>query len=749
MMTSAIPFTAIAADEETELWNKFLKYDLCITDYDSLTEKEQELCHFIYDTETRAEDTIVCNRARAILAGYDVGNRITVEQAEKYKHIVNPEDFLFYNGSINDYYEYEFPSLLTVPDISHIDEPDICNEYWLDDTKSSAIIYNSNGLYIQKYNNEGEIEYSELIDTAIKEKSDIEKNGLVFTVLPDDSLSLTEYKGADKEVKIPSEIDGHFVKSIDIGAFSETDIASVDLPETIETIYPYAFLNCSELTAVNFPSGLKYIGYKAFGNCTSLKDVIIDCPYLRTCGNVFDSAKAETVFLNIKEPSSWLYGGFAEVKNFSFGDNTEILTMDYMIDFSNLGIPESVSVIKALYNMNFDEVNELTIPKNIKIFGAYPEPKGVIVAEWGKIPASVPLKDNFTIKGYKGTEAEIYAKELNIPFIALDDLETPLSGNYSENIKWTLDADGVLTLSGEGEIPDLTESAPWSSRRADIQTIIVEDGITSIGKDVFIGLEDLTSVSLPKGIKSISDEAFYKCINLKTINFPDGLERIGSDAFFGCQIESLILPESLTEIGERAFYNCRFTSAIIPDNVNSIGECAFSYCTELENITIPDTVSNIDGAFTHCKKLKEVKIPSSVEKIREDTFFACTQLETIIFMNPDTIICDENGDEIETFFTSFEEGVFKGVIRGYKASTAEKYAIKYNTSFETLISEKSGDSNGDGRIDMSDAVLIMQTIANPSKYKLTEQGSKNADMDGDGVTNADALAIQKKLLKLE
>ena len=151
----------------------------------------------------------------------------------------------------------------------------------------------------------------------------------------------------------------------------------------------------------------------------------------------------------------------------------------------------------------------------------------------------------------------------------------------------------------------------------------------------------------------------------------------------------------------------------------------------------------------YCKKLKEVKIPSSVEKIREDTFFACTQLETIIFMNPDTIICDENGDEIETFFTSFEEGVFKGVIRGYKASTAEKYAIKYNTSFETLISEKSGDSNGDGRIDMSDAVLIMQTIANPSKYKLTEQGSKNADMDGDGVTNLDALAIQKKLLKLE
>jgi len=60
-----------------------------------------------------------------------------------------------------------------------------------------------------------------------------------------------------------------------------------------------------------------------------------------------------------------------------------------------------------------------------------------------------------------------------------------------------------------------------------------------------------------------------------------------------------------------------------------------------------------------------------------------------------------------------------------------------------------GDSNCDRNVDMSDAVLIMQTIANPSKYKLTEQGRENADMDGDGVTNADALTIQRKLLKLE
>jgi len=61
-----------------------------------------------------------------------------------------------------------------------------------------------------------------------------------------------------------------------------------------------------------------------------------------------------------------------------------------------------------------------------------------------------------------------------------------------------------------------------------------------------------------------------------------------------------------------------------------------------------------------------------------------------------------------------------------------------------------GDANNDGTVDLSDAVLIMQSMSNPSKYKLTEQGRANADCagNGDGITNADALAIQKYMLQL-
>ncbi|MCR4637621.1 dockerin type I repeat-containing protein [Ruminococcus sp.] len=72
-------------------------------------------------------------------------------------------------------------------------------------------------------------------------------------------------------------------------------------------------------------------------------------------------------------------------------------------------------------------------------------------------------------------------------------------------------------------------------------------------------------------------------------------------------------------------------------------------------------------------------------------------------------------------------------------------------------SDIKGDANCDGQMDMADVVLIMQAMANPNKYgidgtaehHLTEQGKINSDMDGNGLTVGDALAIQRKLLGIE
>ena len=88
--------------------------------------------------------------------------------------------------------------------------------------------------------------------------------------------------------------------------------------------------------------------------------------------------------------------------------------------------------------------------------------------------------------------------------------------------------------------------------------------------------------------------------------------------------------------------------------------------------------------------------------------------------------------------------------------TPVMYYCSYCNS-PTLIDGLDGDANIDGDMDISDAVMIMQSLANPNKYAingtaehhLTEQGKLNGDMNGDGLTVGDAQAIQRKLLGLD
>ena len=132
----------------------------------------------------------------------------------------------------------------------------------------------------------------------------------------------------------------------------------------------------------------------------------------------------------------------------------------------------------------------------------------------------------------------------------------------------------------------------------------------------------------------------------------------------------------------------------------------------------------------------------------------------IIFKHPETGTADDLyyvGEATDNIKVTHEKGTNYVVVTALSEGKASFYAAANGCAFPVRVQleivldepDEKGDANCDGNVDMSDAVLIMQSIANPSKYKLTDQGKKNADMDGDGITNGDALAIQKKLLKLD
>ena len=124
------------------------------------------------------------------------------------------------------------------------------------------------------------------------------------------------------------------------------------------------------------------------------------------------------------------------------------------------------------------------------------------------------------------------------------------------SVTWSLDDAGTLTISGTGNMENYNRFArtPWHDKAEKIKSIIINDGVTSIGDNAFKYCNKLTSVTLPNSVTSIGDYAFEFCANLTSITIPEGVTSIGDYAFGLCvSLESINIPDSVTFIGENAF----------------------------------------------------------------------------------------------------------------------------------------------------------------------------------------------------
>ena len=206
------------------------------------------------------------------------------------------------------------------------------------------------------------------------------------------------------------------------------------------------------------------------------------------------------------------------------------------------------------------------------------------------------------------------------------------SGSCGDNVTYTLDSDGLLTISGTGDMRyySHTDDIPWYGKS--VENIVISDGVTSIRGYAFYDCTGLISITIPDSVTSIGDKAFYGCTGLTSITIPDSVTSIGDSAFSNCTgLTSIIIPDSVTIIGDYTFEDCTGLKSItIPDSVTSIGEYAFSGCTKLTSITIPDSVTNIDfRAFYGCTGLTSITIPDSVKSINNSAFSGCTNLSTV------------------------------------------------------------------------------------------------------------------------
>lgn len=199
------------------------------------------------------------------------------------------------------------------------------------------------------------------------------------------------------------------------------------------------------------------------------------------------------------------------------------------------------------------------------------------------------------------------------------------SGTCGDNLTWKLDDEGTLTISGKGAMTEWVniDSAPWKTYSNTINKVVIQPGVTSIGKNAFSLCTNLESITIPKSVTSIGWGAFQECGSLKSITIPEGVTSIGDSAFEDCRgLTSISLPESVIKIGNYAFKSTALTGKfVIPSGVTKIGDGLFENCQKLTEVVIPDGITFIGPYAFKYTGITSFVIPDGIQTINVDTFY--------------------------------------------------------------------------------------------------------------------------------
>ena len=335
-----------------------------------------------------------------------------------------------------------------------------------------------------------------------------------------------------------------------------------------------------------------------------------------------------------------LFEGRTDVKNVVILDGEDMIDAGMFAGCSNLksiAIPTSVEIIEI---SAFDGCSALSYV----FYSGTPE-------QWDQIWIYGYLED---MDDAHAAYAQSVRDHLNA-IVRFNTVDWGYCGGEGDgtNLTWTLDNAGTLTISGTGAMADYTSAsdAPWYSVSASIQSVVVEEGVTSIGAGAFSSgnfgdyAGTLMYVTIPKSVAQIGERAFGLCCSLQRFTVDADNACYASDDS-GCLFNkdkttliqypagnprtSFTIPDGVTTIGDWAFDDClSLASVAMPNSVTHIGNCAFAYCGSLTNITLSKSLTTIGyHAFGECS-ITSIRIPDGVTSVGTNLFFCCNELKTV------------------------------------------------------------------------------------------------------------------------
>lgn len=151
-----------------------------------------------------------------------------------------------------------------------------------------------------------------------------------------------------------------------------------------------------------------------------------------------------------------------------------------------------------------------------------------------------------------------------------------------------LQVPSLVMMPGGAQLPVKGVTAVACVFCKDLQSVVLSEGIESIGYAAFSDCASLQEVTLPASLTTLSDLSFYRDPLLRKVAVPAGVRRVGDGTFSFCYgLEEVELTDGLSSIAPHAFYHCSsLTSIELPATLTQLGQYAFAYCGSLQRIIV-------------------------------------------------------------------------------------------------------------------------------------------------------------------
>lgn len=257
------------------------------------------------------------------------------------------------------------------------------------------------------------------------------------------------------------------------------------------------------------------------------------------------------------------------------------------------------------------------------------------------------------------------------------------SGSCGDGVSWSLDA-GVLTISGSGEMTNYTEHAlpPWNWYAKNIHSVVVENGVTTVGDFAFFQLKNMTAATIPNSVTNIGAYAFYECTALELLNMGDGVQVIQESAFERCaKLMSVRLPNGLRSLGNQAFYRCEsLLSITVPASVTYMGREVFAYCSGMQSAVVQANIEKLPiWSFYGCYNLSDVTLGTSIHSVGASAFEHCDKL-------PESFDVADEPKNVNTYTSTTKEE------NGQNVTTHQQYTEKENSSVNVQVSQTQNNA---------------------------------------------------------